>query len=204
MSGRRYEQRQRAENAEETRRKILDAFAEQLRQAPTEPVSLDAVARRARVARSTIYVVFGSRAGLFDAFVDDLWERTGLADLSDAVRVPDARQHLRGALAAASRMFGRDPDLYRVLRSLGRIDPDAVGGALQRIDAERAGGIEHLARRLSEDGLLREDISVDEAANVLWVLSSFESFDALTTGRGLSTESAIQLLITTAERTLCR
>ncbi len=203
MTIRRYEQRQRAENAAETRRRILDAFAEQLRQAPTEPVSVDAVARRARVARSTIYVAFGSRAGLFDAFVDDLWERTGQADLTEAVAAADARIHLRGALTAATRMFARDPDLYRVLYSLGRIDADAVGGALQRVDAERAGGIAHVARRLGEDGQLREDVSVAQATDILWVISSFESFDALASGRGLSTEAAIAVLIAMAERGVC-
>src|SRR3954452_23953805 len=103
MTVRRYEQRLRAENAEETRRRILDAFAEQLGRAPTEPVSLDQVARRARVARSTIYTAFGSRAGLFDAFVDDLWSRTGLASLTAAVDTPDAHAHLRGGIAAAAR-----------------------------------------------------------------------------------------------------
>ena len=204
MSTRKYEQRQRAENAEETRRRILDAFADQLRQAPTEPVSLDAVARRAKVARSTIYLVFGSRAGLFDAFVDDLWGRTGLAELTAAVAAADARTHLRGSLAAATRMLARDPHLYRVLYSLGRIDPDAVGGALARIDAERAGGIAYVARRLGEDGELRDDITVEEAADILWVISSFETYDALATGRGLSTDAAIDVLVTMAERSVCR
>ena len=155
------------------------------------------------MARSTIYVAFGSRAGLFDAFVDDLWERTGQADLTEAVAAADARIHLRGALTAATRMFARDPDLYRVLYSLGRIDADAVGGALQRVDAERAGGIAHVARRLGEDGQLREDVSVAQATDILWVISSFESFDALASGRGLSTEAAIAVLIAMAERGVC-
>ena len=76
---RKYEQQLRAESAEETRRRILDAVARRLREAPTEPVSLDQVAKLARVARSTIYLIFGSRAGLFDAFTEDLADRTGSA-----------------------------------------------------------------------------------------------------------------------------
>src|SRR5690242_4104184 len=101
VSARRYEQRLRAETAEATRRRVLDAVASELRSAPTEPVSLDRVARRARVARSTIYLVFGSRAGLFDAFAEDLWARSGLADLTRAVEHPDAREHLRGGIRAS-------------------------------------------------------------------------------------------------------
>ena len=61
MGTRKYEQRLRAEAAEETRRRILDAVYERLRVAPAQPVSIEQVARTARVARSTVYLIFGSR-----------------------------------------------------------------------------------------------------------------------------------------------
>jgi len=67
VTTRKYEQRLRAEGAEETRRRILDALSERLCEAPSEPVNLEEVARMAGVVRPTIYAVFGSRAGLFSA-----------------------------------------------------------------------------------------------------------------------------------------
>jgi AcrR family transcriptional regulator len=202
MAGRPYEQRLRAENAEHTRRRILDAVYQRLREAPTEPVSLDQVARLARVVRSTIYLVFGSRAGLFDAFTEDLWARTGLPALTEAVANPDAREHLRGGLAAASRMYAADRDIYRVLYSMARLDPDSVGGAVAKMNKERSGGMAHVAKRLAEDGLLRSDVTVDEASDVLWMLCSFECFDLLYTDRGLDIDDTINTLITTVERAL--
>jgi hypothetical protein len=72
------------------------------------------------------------------------------------------------------------------------------------MEAERAGGMAHLANRLHEDGALLAGISVAEAADVLWVLCSFESFDLLYTGRGLALEDTIERIVTTAERALCR
>ena len=95
---RKYEQVLRAENAEQTRRRILDAVGQRLREARPSSSSLDAIARDARVSRSTIYGVFGSRSGLLDAFVTDLWERTGLPALTEAVASDDARTHLREGL----------------------------------------------------------------------------------------------------------
>lgn len=203
VATRRYEQRVRAEQADQTRRAILDAVARRLREAPTEPLSLDRVARLAGVARSTIYLVFGSRAGLFDAFAEDLWHRTGLASLTEAVADPDARRHLRGGITAACRMYEVDLEIYRVLHAMGRLDPDSVGGALTKMEQERAGGMEYLARRLSEDGALQDRITVEHAADVLWVLCSFEAFDQLRTNRGLSLDDAVETIVTTAERALC-
>lgn len=204
MATRRYEQRLRAEAAEDTRRRILDAVHQRLREAPTEPVSLEKVARLAKVARTTIYLSFGSRAGLFDAFTDDLNQRSGLTGLTEAVAHPDAREHLRGGLRASARMYAAEPDIYRVLFAMSRLDPDSVGGAIDRMEQHRAGGMAHLARRLGEQQLLRPDVGVDDAAHTLWVLASFESFDLLHTGRDLDFDSTVDLLTTTAERTLLR
>jgi len=73
-----------------------------------------------------------------------------------------------------------------------------------RLEERRWGGMQHLARRLDEQHLLRPDVSADEAAEVLWVLTSFATFDTLFTDRGLSTDEVVRLLTRTAERTLCR
>nr|WP_296076613.1 TetR/AcrR family transcriptional regulator [uncultured Actinoplanes sp.] len=204
MATRKYEQVLRAEAAQETRRRILEAVGRRLREVPTEQPSLDQVARLAKVSRSTIYTDFGSRAGLFDAFVVDLWERTGLSELSRAVAAADAREHLREGIAAASRMKGQDLATYRVLHAMDRLDPESAGGAVQLMEKDRRAGVESLAAHLERDGALREDLSVEQAADALWVLTSFESLDLLITGRGLTVDEAIETLVAMAERSVCR
>jgi hypothetical protein len=62
----------------------------------------------------------------------------------------------------------------------------------------------YLARRLAEQDVLLPDVSVEEAANLLWLLTSFDGFDLLYTGRRLSVDDVAQVLVTTAERGLCR
>lgn len=199
---RRYAQQIRAENAQETRRRILDAMAERLRRAPTEPLSLDRIASIARVSRSTIYLTFGSRAGLFEAFADDLGERTGLAALQEANRAPEPRDKLRGAVAASHRMFAADRPLFRVLFSMRQLDPASVGGRAQRSEQSRAEGIAWLAGLLADAGHLRPGLSIADATHLLFVLSGFETFDALYTDRGLSVEQATALTLTMIERAL--
>jgi AcrR family transcriptional regulator len=204
MATRKYEQVLRAEAAEQTRRRILDAVGKRLKAAPNEQPSLDQVAKLAKVSRSTIYTDFGNRAGLFDAFVVDLWERTGLAELTQAVAADDARTQLREGLAAASRMKAKDLEIYRVLHAMDRIDPASAGGKVRVMEQDRRAGMEALARNLHDSKELRKGVTVDEALDVLWVLTSFESLDLLLTGRGVPLEEAIERLYVTAERALLR
>ena len=202
MSKRPYEQRLRAEAAEETRRRILDALYERLREAPSHPVSVDDIARQAHVARSTVYLVFGSRAGLFEALTVDLLHGAGYDRLLEAVRHPDGREHLRGGLEAGVQMYAAERDVLRVLASMAHLDPDGVGQAVGKVEQQRAAGMARLAERLAEQQLLRPDVTAERAADVIWLLASFDAFDLLYTGRGLSPDEVAEILVTTAEHTL--
>jgi AcrR family transcriptional regulator len=202
VATRRYEQRRRAQTAEETRRRVLDAMYEQLRETPAQPVSVDRIARTAGVARSTVYVIFGSRAGLFDAFAADLLERGGFRRVLDAIADPDPRVHLREGITGAVHTFAAHRDVTRALVSMAALDADAVGGAMQRSEQRRAKGMMRLARRLARHGLLREGLTAKAAADRLWVLTSFDAFDLLYSGRGLSADEVARVLVETAERGL--
>ncbi|GAB3013536.1 hypothetical protein GCM10023080_095990 [Streptomyces pseudoechinosporeus] len=204
MSVRKYEQRLRAEGAEQTRRRILDALYERLREAPTEPVSIDRIAKLARVARPTVYLVFGSRAGLFDAVGVDLLARGGFEDMLQAAAHPDASEGLRGGIRGVVELYAAHRDVLRVLFSMALLDAAAVGGAIQRMEQGRAAGLARLAQGLAAQDRLRPDIAADQAADLLWLLTSFDGFDLLYTGRGLSVEETATTLIATAERSLCR
>jgi AcrR family transcriptional regulator len=202
MSARPYRQRLRAEAAEETRRRILDALYDRLREAPAQPVSVEEIARRARVARSTVYLVFGSRSGLFDALTDRLLQGAGYDRIVEAVRQPDARATLRGGLEGGVHMYAAHHDVLRVLNAMAKLDPDGVGQALARAERERAAGMAKLARRLAEQDLLRPGLSPDRAAHVIWVLASFDAYDLLATGRGLAPQEIVEVLADTAEHAL--
>jgi AcrR family transcriptional regulator len=204
MATRKYEQRLRAEAAEETRRRILDAVYERLRAAPSEPVSIDRIAQLARVARPTVYLAFGSRAGLFEALGADLLQRGGFERMLQAAAHPDAREGLRGGIRGVVDMYAAHRDVLRVLSSMALLDADAVGGAVQRMEQGRSSGMAYLAQRLADQGVLRPDVTADQGADLLWLLTSFDSFDLLYTGRALSVDEVAKTLITTAERSLCR
>src|SRR5262245_12021137 len=131
MSPRAYVQRARAEDAARTRMAVIEAVFERLREAPAEAISVDRIAKMAGVARSTVYAIFGSRAGLFDAVGRELADRSGYASLVDAKHQPDAREHLRAGVRAAIEMYAANRDVYRALRSMAQLDEQAVGGVVR-------------------------------------------------------------------------
>jgi AcrR family transcriptional regulator len=202
MASRRYEQRLRAATAAETRRRILDAVLERLREAPAEAVSLERVARMAGVARSTVYLIFESRAGLFDAFAADLFERAGYDRLLEAVRVDDAWESARGGIRAGVEVYAAERDAFRALYSMEELDPEAIGDTIRRSEERRAAGMEWVARRLHEQRYLRQGVGVSEAAHLLWIQASFDAFDLLYSGRGLPANRVADLLVAMAERSL--
>ena len=155
ISTRAYQQKQRAETALRTRQQIVDAVLDHLRTRPADALSIEGVAKAAGVARSTVYEIFGSRAGLFDAAARDVYERTGYEELLVATRHEDALEHLRGGITAGTRMQARERDVYRTLYSMHYLDPDSVGGVVAGIDAERSEGMRRLAGRLREQGTSR-------------------------------------------------
>ncbi len=202
MTKRKYTQQARAMAADETRRRILDAMRDRLRAAPSEALSIERVAQEAGVARSTVYLVFGSKAGLFEALGQDLLERTGFQRIVDAVGLPDARDAVRESLRAAASVYAAERDVSRTIYSMWSLEPEAVRRAFEVVERGRAEGQSWLARRLAEEGHLRTDVTVEEAADILWVITSFETFDQLYTGRGLSEEDTAARLVTMAERSL--
>jgi AcrR family transcriptional regulator len=200
---RKYEQKARAEAAAETQRRILDGVYACLREEPTTPPSVGEIARRAEVARSTIYLVFENRAGLFDAFTLDLWQRSGMEDLREAVNVPDAREGVRAGLMAGAEIFAADRDVFNQLFAMTRLDPEALGGAVDRMEAQRADGMKWAGGRLARQGHLRPGVSAQTAAHLLWLFAGFDAFDALYTGRGLSVRRVGETLGEAYERAVC-
>jgi AcrR family transcriptional regulator len=202
MSKRPYRQRLRAEAAEEARQRILDSLYGLLRDQPADPVSVEEVAHRARVSRSTVYLAFGSRSGLFDALTEQLLLGPGNERIEEAVRHPDARETLRGGLAGGVRMYEAHHDVLRVLYAAGKLDPNGAGRAIARSERRRYDSMGWVVERLAEQGQLRPGVSPEFAAHVVWLLAGFDAFDALAAGRALEPEEVTRVLTETAEMAL--
>ncbi|MFC6082291.1 TetR/AcrR family transcriptional regulator [Sphaerisporangium aureirubrum] len=71
---------------------------------PATPITLEEVARRARVARSTIYTIFTSRGALFDAVFHDVLHRAGFDRIVAATIHRDEQSRAQGMQNLVSRL----------------------------------------------------------------------------------------------------
>jgi len=197
MSPRPYRLGKREEVIGQGRRRILDAARELLRAAAAYPgFTVDAVARRADVARATVYYQFGSKAGLLEAVCDDLAEAGGMADLARVFSTQALGEAIHGFITAFARFWAADRTVMRRLRALAALDPD-VGAVIAARDQRRREGITVLVSRLPGS----TGPAAEQAAQMLYALTSFETFDTLA-GPDRDLASVLPLVTTLADAAL--
>ncbi len=181
MSPRPYHSEQRRAAASQTRTRIVDAARALLAsEGGLAAFSVDAVAREAGVARMTVYYQFRSRLGLLEALFDDLAQRGGMSGLPAAFSTRDPLEALDGLIATFCRFWESDRLLLRRLRAAATADPE-LEPALRARDERRRMALRPLLDRLA----------LPDLVDLLWTLTSFETYDALAGSRPVDEVAAL-------------
>src|SRR5918999_186639 len=179
MSPRAYRMERRRESTDANRRRILDAARELLaRQDGSSRFSLEEVARRAGVARMTVYYQFGSLVGLLQALCDSLAVAGGMEHLGDAFRRPDPVAAMDEFIAVFVGFWESDRAVIRGLGALAVLNPE-VAMVLEERYGWRRKGVRALLERIAKQTgrpALRE---MNEATDLLYMLTSFATYDTL-------------------------
>ena len=179
MSPRAYRLGRRQEATDETRARILAAARALLADATAVGgFSVDAVARQAGVARMTVYYQFGSKRGLVAALFDDLATRGGMQHLAGAFHQPDPLDALAAYVATFVGFWASDRLVHRRIQALAALDPEVEQEVRARHEWGR-GGARTILRRIAEQHGHPVPERLEEAADVLFALVSFPTFDTL-------------------------
>ena len=177
MSPRPYQLGARQVQIDDSRQKVIDAARALLTESTSyTSFTVDAVAKRADVARATIYYQFESKIGLLEAVCDALAQAGQMSDLATAFMNPDPIEALSIFITCFARFWDSDRLVMRRLRSLARLEQE-VGGVISARDERRSSGLVTLVARLSEQHFL--NFEPDRAVQILFTLTSFETFDSL-------------------------
>ena len=170
-----YSLAQRQQTVDAARERMVAAARELLE--ATDPVSfsIDEVARRAGVARMTVYNQFQSRAGLMDAVFDSMAAQE-FAGLKAIFAEDDAVKALDAFVATFGRFWTKQRKYHERLRALTNGD-DALAAMMEERKERRRGPLAELVKRLGKHKA--PIVPVTEAVNVLFVVLSFENFSAI-------------------------
>lgn len=204
-SGRRaYRSDLRARQARETRRAVVAAAADLFVRHGYAATTLDAVAEAAGVSRKTVFNAVGGKPVLLKL----AWDHTLVGDdepLSMADRPAVARITATTDPAEALRLWvdlvvdvaERTVELSAVLIAAADTDADAAA-LLEQAATERWAGARAFATHLGAIGGLREGLSVEAAADLLWTLNDGAAYHRLVLDRGWPAAAFAEWLVRVA------
>lgn len=180
---RRYDSGRRAEQARQTRATVVEAARRLFLRDGFAATTIAAIGAEAQVSVETIYKAFGGKRGLVRAICDAALAGEGpvpaekRSDLMQA-HEPDPRKIIRGWGELTVEVAPRVSPILLLVRAAATADPEmAVLGA--EIDAARLSRMTRNARNLAAARHLRDDITVEQAGEVMWTYSSPELYELL-------------------------
>jgi TetR/AcrR family transcriptional regulator, regulator of autoinduction and epiphytic fitness len=184
----------RQEQARQTRRAILDAAAKLFVDPGYAATRLTAVAAEAGVAVQTLYAVFGSKRQLLSELVDvtiagddtpvALPDRAFVAEIR---ALPRARARLGRFARHLAETHERQAQVMLALAGAATADPDAAAVWRKNLE-DRQRGMTMFAADLAATGDLRDDLTAEQVADVLWLAQDVRNYDRLVRERGWTSE----------------
>jgi AcrR family transcriptional regulator len=191
---RRYDAPQRREQAARTRAAVVDAASRVFVERGYAGATMVQIAAEAGVAVETVYRSADGKAALLEAAVQAALaggaERaeTRVEDRPGIRRVieeKDPRRQLWLYASTQPGVWSRAGDLLRVLDAAASSEPQLAALRLAH-DRQRHDGLLRFARLLGERGALREGMSVERAADILWTVCARANYDSLVRACGWS------------------
>lgn len=182
----------RASQARTTRRTIVDAAARLFVERGYGATTMDAIAEAAGVSRKTVFMSVGSKAQALKLAID--WAIVGDDEpipmlerprIKAAERDPDARRMLADYAAVICEVGARLAPLDAVLQAAAGLDPELRALAEQG-RRQRLTGVTVIAEHLGERKVLKGDLTIAEAADILWLYNDPGVYRRLVMERGWS------------------
>jgi AcrR family transcriptional regulator len=205
-SQRSYSSPLRADQAEQTRRRILAAAFGLFAKGGYAGTTIAAVAEDAGVSPETIYQGFGGKRGLLEGAIgmaiagaedgaasQERW-RAAVAEL------PGARERLDMLVDYSCRILARTRPLHSVIRGAADKEPFAADLGRRLLNDRLSAQTERIATYLAGD--LRPGLSVEEAGQRYCVLASPELYHLLTVELDWTADQHREWLTTLLEKDL--
>jgi len=184
ITRRSYHSPTRQRQAEQTRARILGAATDLFRTAGYASTTVDAIASAAQVSAKTVEAAFGSKRGVLAALVDPLASAGPPREVVDRIRATaDPERRLELVAELSRRAYERSAPEFELMRGAEAVAPEIAAAAAQ-IETRRRDNQARLIGYLRQQQRLREDLTQDEATDIVWALTSYDLYRSLVTQRG--------------------
>jgi AcrR family transcriptional regulator len=174
--------------------RILDAAQKLFAERGYATSTVEAIAADAGVAVDTVYAAFGSKRGVLQALLNvrvggdeaelDLLARAGPRAVE---REPDQRAQLAAFATDVSAILERARPVDEIIRGAAAVDAE-IASLRSEAQAYRYRNMRQLVSWLAAKGPLRDGLTEDDAAAIMWTVTSPEVHGLLRVARGWSAE----------------
>lgn len=190
-----YDASRRQEQARQTRARVVEVARNRFLDDGYVATTMRSIAADADVSVETVYKSFSNKAGLLKAMFDiaiagddepiPLQQRDMVARIEAE---PDGRTKLAIYGEAYAERANRAVPIELLARAAAASDAGAAE-VWRQLNEERFTGMTMFATHLHDSGVLRRDVSRDDARDVLWLFTAPHTFELLVLDRGWSLDS---------------
>jgi len=202
---RRYDASRRRLRAEQRRRAVLDAAQELFFSQGYAATTIVGIAEAAGVSPEMVYKAYGGKPGLVRELRANALLGAGpvpAEDRSDQLRdLADPRAVVRGWAKLAGEVAPRVAPILGLVREAAVLDP-TIQELADDLDSDRLRRMRANAKFLFDAGHLRPGVSLAQATDVLFAVSSQEMYDLLVVRRGWAMRRYTDFVATTIENAL--
>lgn len=174
-SERTYHSSLRAEQAQQTARRIRQAARELFATQGFTATTVTQIARAAGVSPATVYATFDSKAGVVVAMLQEMEESAGIGEaMWEEFEKADPRELLRLHISAHCALFETSSDILRA--AMRAIEDPEVAALAEAGDRNRRRVIDYLTSRWDEAGILKPGLTREVAADRFWLLTTVEGY----------------------------
>ena len=203
---RKYSSVVREEQAARTRTRILDAASELFLEHGYARTTMKDIAAQADVARDTVHAIFGSKARVLTALIDQrLVPDDSVANVTqrpDALAIRDEVDQRQQIELFARFIAGISTELrpvFEILRTASAVEPE-MAKVFEEMDRFRLKNMQTYARWIAARGSLR--VSTRRAGEMIWALASLDVARMLCDEIGWTESQHARWLADTLIRTL--
>ncbi len=186
MKQRPYKSLVRERQADDTRRRIVEATRQLLERDGYAGMTVEAIARRAEVSAQSVYAIFKSKTGILVGLLD---QSAFGADYEKVVRqalsASDPEARLRFAARIARQIHDAQSATFDLLRGAGVVAPELAKLEQQR-EGVRYERQETMINLLRDAGRLRPGLDHGTARDIFWMFTGSDVYRMLVRERGWS------------------